>query len=93
MVTNFERKLIVFLIKIRLFYGFIDMRLFWLVANPGARWVLRWIKKRQVVDDLHHAPCCPANHYHKMRLVFKPCNCGADFQKEVGKFFKLTQKY
>lgn len=28
-------------------------------------------------DDLHHAPACPANHYHKCRVPTGPCNCGA----------------
>lgn len=28
-------------------------------------------------DDLHHAPMCPANHYHYQRLPNGPCSCGA----------------
>lgn len=46
-------------------------------APPETARLLELIKKRQKVDDLHHAPCCPANHWHKMRLVFNRCNCGA----------------
>lgn len=30
------------------------------------------------LDDLHHAPACPANHYHRMRLPTAPCQCGAE---------------
>jgi len=30
-----------------------------------------------IIDDLQHAPRCPANHYHKTRLPTDVCNCGA----------------
>lgn len=30
-----------------------------------------------VLDDLHHAPACPANHWHKKRLPTGRCTCGA----------------
>ncbi len=29
------------------------------------------------LDDLHHAPKCPANHFHQMRLPTGRCTCGA----------------
>lgn len=29
-------------------------------------------------DDFHHAPCCPANHYHHMVMPTAPCSCGAN---------------
>jgi hypothetical protein len=32
-------------------------------------------------DDLHHAPMCPANHYHKQRMPTGPCNCGAALEE------------
>jgi hypothetical protein len=28
-------------------------------------------------DGAHHAPRCPANHYHQQRLPTGACNCGA----------------
>lgn len=28
-------------------------------------------------DDLHHAPSCPANHWHHQRLPTGGCTCGA----------------
>lgn len=28
-------------------------------------------------DKLHHAPACPANHYHGKRAPTGRCNCGA----------------
>lgn len=28
-------------------------------------------------DDLHHAPICPANNFHRARLPTAPCTCGA----------------
>lgn len=46
-------------------------------TNPGTAATLKRLKAMQKVDDLHHAPCCPANHWHRQRLVFHPCNCGA----------------
>jgi len=29
------------------------------------------------LDGLHHAPACPANHFHQMRLPTGRCTCGA----------------
>jgi len=29
------------------------------------------------VDDYHHAPLCPANHYHGARAPTGKCTCGA----------------
>jgi len=31
----------------------------------------------EIIDDLHHAPLCPANHYHGSRAPTGPCSCGA----------------
>jgi hypothetical protein len=31
----------------------------------------------KATDNLHHAPRCPANHYHGMRAPTGPCTCGA----------------
>ncbi len=28
-------------------------------------------------DSAHHAPACPANHFHQMRLPTGRCTCGA----------------
>lgn len=52
-------------------------RSFNIIPCWGTGWLLEMMLKRQVVDDLHHAPACPANHYHKRRLVFDRCTCGA----------------
>ena len=30
-----------------------------------------------LTDDWHHAPLCPANHYHGKRAPTGPCSCGA----------------
>jgi hypothetical protein len=29
------------------------------------------------LDNLHHAPRCPANHFHEVRMPTGPCSCGA----------------
>ena len=31
----------------------------------------------ELTDHLHHAPMCPANHYHGQRAPSGPCSCGA----------------
>lgn len=31
----------------------------------------------EIMDKSHHAPLCPANHYHGMRAPTGPCSCGA----------------
>ena len=31
----------------------------------------------EATDTLHHAPLCPANHYHGKRAPTGPCSCGA----------------
>lgn len=79
MVTDFERRIILALIRVKVWKIFISMRLPTIKTRWGTRWVLKWMVRRQIVDSLHHAPCCPANHYCRMRLVFRPCNCGAAF--------------
>jgi len=78
MVTDRERRFCYWLARIGVFrvrIGF--MRITEIVPRRGSRWILNWLKRRQIVDSLHHAPCCEANHYHKQRLVFLPCTCGA----------------
>lgn len=78
MVTNKERKFIKFMVWIKAFYGYDHMRCLQIGAVWGFLWILNLIEKRQIVDDFHHAPCCPSNHWHKKRLVFQDCTCGAD---------------
>ncbi len=77
MVTKNERKFVQVMIWLMLWSTHMQMRIVHVQAKIGTRWLLKRLKERQVVDDLHHAPCCPANHYHKTRLVFAKCNCGA----------------
>jgi hypothetical protein len=78
MVTDRQRRFIHTLIRLDAFRVRMFMRLPWIEARwRGSSWVLARIKRWQIVDDLHHAPCCPANHYHRTRLVFHPCTCGA----------------
>ncbi len=83
MVTDTERRVIVLLIRSRLWKASHQMRLLTLDPKLGTMWIFRKLIKRQVVDELHHAPCCPANHYHNTRFVFQHCNCGAEkYSKE-----------
>ena len=77
MVTDFERKVVLKMLGLGAWHGRTWMRNTWIEPRPGFRWLLIWLKKRQIVDDLHHAPACNANHWHKQRLVFRSCNCGA----------------
>jgi len=77
MVTEKERKFVLLMIRLNLWTLWEWMRLVDLRAKFGTRWVLKILKRKQIVDDLHHAPGCPANHYHMARLVFQSCTCGA----------------
>ena len=83
MVTDGQRDFIWGMVRARLFVLKTDMRLTDVHPVFGVGFILKFIKKRQKVDDLHHAPCCPANHFHGTRLVFGSCTCGA---------LKLSQK-
>jgi len=80
LVTEPQRKFIIFLVKWKIWKAVFNMRLISIRPRWGTRWLLKKIKGCQVVDNLHHAPCCPANHYHRTRLVFKRCSCGAEFE-------------
>lgn len=77
MVTDRQRKLVAMLVRLGLF------RIKWGLWQPqvcavtGMLWLLKRILRAQIVDDLHHAPACPANHFHRTRLVFSHCTCGA----------------
>lgn len=77
MVTDRERRLVQTMVRLRLWRIDMWMRIPSIVPCLGTRWLLQWLKDRQIVDDWHHAPCCPANHYHRARLVFQGCTCGA----------------
>lgn len=77
MVTDRERRMVKLLVRLRIWHLSMQMRLPAISARCGSQWLLNWLRRRQVVDDFHHAPCCPANHYHRMRLVFGYCTCGA----------------
>lgn len=80
MVTNMERMLITRMVtagKLTATIGLfrtVEIR----ATTPGMQQLLARIKARQQVDDWHHAPCCPANHWHRARLVFHGYNCGAE---------------
>lgn len=47
--------------------------------------LLKRLRDRQEVDDLHHAPRCEANHWCRQRLVLRICNCGAARQAQKEK--------
>jgi hypothetical protein len=77
-VTDGQRRLVYALAKAHVFRPEIGLfRTVQIIPRWGFRWVLEWLLRNQTVDNLHHAPCCPANHFCKRRLVFTRCNCGA----------------
>lgn len=78
MITAKERALIKLLVKIKVFQLYVHMRCVRISARPRFRWILRLLLNRQIVDDYHHAPMCPANHWHRQALVIQRCNCGAE---------------
>lgn len=81
MVTDKQRKLVIALIQLNVWesvpnvFGLIEIRP---TYGTNTHELFDRMREKQKVDDLHHAPACPANHYHKMRLVFHRCNCGAE---------------
>jgi len=79
MVTHSEYKFVWYMLKIGAFAQHNNMWQPQIYARFGFKWILKWLKNRQVVDDLHHAPACAANHYHKQRLIFGSCKCGAAY--------------
>lgn len=81
MVTERERKLVIWMCKLKLWKPQMEMRIVWL-QTPWFKWLHKRLLKRQTVDNLHHAPACPANHYHNTRLVFSRCTCGAQWQAD-----------
>ena len=84
MITNRQRKLLKWLLRLKLVTPYENMRLIDFRARRGLRWVTRWIRRTQKVDNLHHAPCCQANHYHRCRIVFQRCTCGANREMREG---------
>lgn len=85
MVTPYERKLVWYMVKLKLWQTYVGMRVICIAPRFGTKWVFNWLRKRQSVDDYHHAPACPANHWCMQRLVFTPCNCGAAFYAQKDK--------
>jgi hypothetical protein len=77
MITTKQRRLVKMLVKVRAFYLYEHFRCVRVGAKPRFAWLLEWLLARQVVDDWHHAPACPANHWHHRALVIQRCNCGA----------------
>lgn len=79
MVSENERRLVKLLVLLRVWR--VERGLFRtpnVIAPKGTRWLLNWLKRRQRVDNFHHAPACPANHWCMQRLVFSGCTCGAE---------------
>jgi hypothetical protein len=78
MIRDLDRKVALLMVRLKLWRA--DRNLFRTVEikpRKGTRWLLDVMKRRQARDTAHHAPCCPANHWHYQRLVFHACNCGA----------------
>ena len=79
MVTDRERKIIFWLVRLRIWKmqsdGLWGRAIF--VPMFGTRWILKRIKRQQISDGLHHAPACPANNWEMQVLVFQRCTCGA----------------
>lgn len=78
MIQPLDRKIVLALVWAKIWRANIGLfRTVEIKAPRGTRWLLRAMKRRQTKDARHHAPCCPANHFHYQRLVFSRCNCGA----------------
>jgi len=77
MITKQQRFIIKFLVRLNIWHLGYQMRNIDVKATHF-KWLKRWMLKRQIVDSLHHAPACPANHFHNTRFVFQYCTCGAN---------------
>lgn len=77
MITERDRSIVRELLELEIWKLQITMRLPDIVPTDQTEPLKDAMLKRQSRDDLHHAPCCPANHYHYRRLVLRRCNCGA----------------
>jgi hypothetical protein len=79
MISETQRSIANILFKLRLWRFRVLMTTSCMDVIParGTKWILNWMLKTQKVDNLHHAPACPANHYHRTRIVYQTCTCGA----------------
>ena len=77
MILESDRVLVRDLVELGIWKIQESMRLPVVIPTSETEPLLRRMLARQSRDNLHHAPCCPANHYHYQRLVFNRCNCGA----------------
>lgn len=67
------------MVRLRLWNLEVDNRRIEVRPRWGAKWLLAWMLREHVVDSAHHAPLCPANHWHRTRLVLRGCSCGARY--------------
>ena len=81
MILPEDRKTVIEMVDLKIWKIEIQMRTPSVIATPDTRPLLKAMLERQEIDDLHHAPACPANHYHRCRLVFDKCTCGAAYYK------------
>lgn len=84
MITKRDRQTVIWMLWLRIW----TLKPTWfgqpvIIARWGTRWILEGMLKRMERDDLHHAPACPANHFHYRRLVFQRCNCGALYYSQL----------
>ncbi len=77
MITKRDRSIASELVELGIWKVVENMRLPDIQPTEETKPLFNAMKKRQKLDDLHHAPCCPANHYHNTRLVLSHCTCGA----------------
>lgn len=81
-VTATDRDIARVLLRLGLWRRKVWMRMVDVEPKPGWRrrvsgWIYDGMLRRQMVDRKRHAPACPANHYHRKRLVLLGCICGA----------------
>ncbi len=76
--TNEHNRLITkFMVERGFWSAQIFMRLTWITPIKAIK-LFNLMLKYQKTDNLKHAPCCPENHYHRTRLIFQRCTCGAN---------------
>lgn len=77
MILDEDRKKVVEMVELGIWQVYSHFRVPNIKTTEDTQPLMELMLERQEVDDLHHAPGCAANHYHRRRLVFDHCSCGA----------------
>lgn len=84
MIRASDRVIAAMLVRVRAWRTRTFLRVEEIVPRRWSCRLFRRMLRRQARDERHHAPCCPANHFHYQRLVLRGCTCGAEEGRSDG---------